>query len=399
MFREAEMKDLSTLNVLGVMSGTSLDGIDAVLVRLEQTKDKLEWQVLDRETLPYRSELRERLHRAIKPETSNIVLITQLHAEVGVAYAELVSRMQERNNIDLVALSGQTVYHIPRFDEARGWHTVSTLQLGEAAIVAERCQTTVISDFRQSDMAAGGQGAPMVAFGDFKLFSDIGKTRAIHNLGGISNLTYLPANGNSNEVFAFDTGPANCLIDEAVKRYFGLEYDKDGRFASSGQVDDRVLAELMNHPYFKQPLPKTTGRETFTLSELEETVTPLHLAPRDLVATLTAFTAVSIAQAYRDFVLPKGLDEILLAGGGALNPALMTMLRERLPIPLKTFEELGWQSKDREALAFAVMGYVAYHGLTNTLPRATGANHATIAGKVSRANTSSPRATTRSPTT
>jgi anhydro-N-acetylmuramic acid kinase len=398
------MKVLPALDVLGVMSGTSLDGIDAVLVRLEQTRDKLNWQVLDRETLAYKAELRERLLQAIKPESSNIALITQLHAEVGVAYANVVLQVQARNKIDLIALSGQTVYHIPHLDEARGWHTISTLQLGEAAIVAERCQTTVISDFRQSDMAAGGQGAPMVAFGDFKLFTEKGRARAIHNLGGISNLTYLPKSGNADEVFAFDTGPANCLIDEAVQRYCGLEYDKDGKLAASGRVDTDVLATLMNHPYFKQPLPKTTGRETFTRSELEKTVELERSSPRDLVATLTAFTAESIAQSYRDFVLLKGLDEILVAGGGALNLVLMTMLRERLHLSaknlsLKTFEEAGWHSKDREALAFATMAYFAYYGLPNTLPSATGAKHATVAGKVSGVSTSNPRVTTRSLTT
>lgn len=379
------MKDLAALNVLGVMSGTSLDGVDAVLVRLEQTQGKLQWQVLGRESIPYKAELRERLHQVIKPETSNIVLVTQLHAEVGMAYAEVVARVQARNAIDLVALSGQTVYHIPCIDEAQGWHTVSTLQLGEAAIVAERCKTMVISDFRQSDMAAGGQGAPMVSFGDFKLFGEQGKARAVHNLGGISNLTYLPANGTADEVFAFDTGPANCLIDEAVKRYFGLEYDEGGKLAASGHVDTHALAKLMKHPYFKQPLPKTTGRELFTLSEIEKSVDINQLSSPDLITTLTAFTAESIAQAYRDFVLPKGLDDVLVAGGGAFNPTLMAMLRERLRVPVKTFEEVGWQSKDREALAFAVMAFFAYYGLPNTLPSATGARRAVVAGKVSRA--------------
>ncbi len=378
------MKELPALNVLGVMSGTSLDGIDAVLVRLEEQRGKLYWQVLDRESAVYTPELRERLHQVIKPETSNIVLVTQLHAEVGLAYAEIVSKVQARNNINLVALSGQTVYHIPKIDEARGWHTVSTLQLGEAAIVTECCKTMVISDFRQSDMAAGGQGAPMVSFGDFKLFSEAGKARAIHNLGGISNLTYLPANGNSNDVFAFDTGPANCLIDEAVKRYFGLEYDQSGTLAALGRVDNNVLAELMQHPYLGQPLPKTTGRELFTLSEIEKSISFDSLSPPDMIATLTAFSAESIAKSYQDFVLPKDLDEILVAGGGALNPTLMAMLRERLPTPIKTFEEAGWHSKDRESLAFAVMGYFAYYGLPNTLPSATGANYATVAGKMSR---------------
>lgn len=324
------MKELPALNVLGVMSGTSLDGIDAVLVRLEEQRGKISWQVLDRESIAYKPELRERLHLVIKPQTSNIVLVTQLHAEVGFAYAEIVSKVQARNKIDLVALSGQTVYHIPKVDKTRGWHTVSTLQLGEAAIVTERCKTMVISDFRQSDMAAGGQGAPMVSFGDFKLFSEAGKARAIHNLGGISNLTYLPKSGNPNEVFAFDTGPANCLIDEAVKRYFGLEYDQGGKLAATGLVDNNVLTALMKHPYLGQPLPKTTGRELFTLSEIEKVISFESLVPRDLITTLTAFTAESIAKAYHDFVLPKGLDEILVAGGGALNPTLITMLGERL---------------------------------------------------------------------
>ncbi len=375
------MKDLAALNVLGVMSGTSLDGVDAVLVSLEQKQEKLHWQVLERESISYESGLRERLHQAIKPESSNVVLITQLHAEVGMVYAEIVLQMQARNNIDLVSLSGQTVYHIPNIDEARGWHTVSTLQLGEAAIVAERCNALVISDFRQSDMAAGGQGAPMVSFGDFKLFSEVGKARAIHNLGGISNLTYLPKSGNPNEVFAFDTGPANCLIDEAVKRCFGLEYDEGGNLAASGRVDNDVLAALLKHPYLKQPLPKTTGRELFTLSEIEKSFNITPLSAHDLIATLTAFSAASITQAYRDFVLLKGLDDILVAGGGALNPTLMAMLRERLQISIKTFEEVGWHSKDREALAFAVMAYFAYYGLPNTLPSATGARHAVVAGK------------------
>ncbi len=378
------MKELPALHVLGVMSGTSLDGIDAVLVRLEEQRAKLSWQVLERESIAYKPELRERLHLAIKPETSNIILITQLHAEVGLAYAELVAQVQARNKIDLVALSGQTVYHIPKVDEARGWQTVSTLQLGEAAIVAERCNVIVISDFRQSDMAAGGQGAPMVSFGDFKLFGEAGKARAIHNLGGISNLTYLPANGNSDEVFAFDTGPANCLIDEAVKRYFGLEYDEGGKLAALGRIDKNVLAELMKHPYLGQTLPKTTGRELFTLSELEKAMSFTHLSAADLITTLTAFSAESIARAYKDFVFQKDLDDILVAGGGALNPVLLTMLREHLSVPIQTFEELGWQSKDREALAFAVMGYFAYYGLPNTLPSATGAKYATVAGKISR---------------
>ena len=378
--------DLPPLNVLALISGTSLDGVDAVLVRLARAKGELEWRVLARASEPYPSSLRERLQRAMQPKTSNVALLTQLHAEVGHVYANFASKVQGGTNekVDLVALSGQTVYHIPVKDEARGWHTPSTLQLGEASFVAEHCRVPVYSDFRQGDMAAGGQGAPLVAFGDLHLFHEPGVTRAIHNLGGISNLTYLPGNGKPDEVFAFDTGPANCLIDEAMERFYGLEYDEGGRHAARGQVDEAVLSELMAHPYLQRPPPKTTGREVFTLSEVEKEVSLERLEPDDLIATLTAFTAASVVEAYGRFVptVDEAVNEVIFAGGGALNPTLMHMLRTQRHAPVKTFADLGWNAKDREALAFAVMGYFAWHGLPNILPNATGARRAVVAGKL-----------------
>lgn len=376
------MSDRPPLHVLGLMSGTSLDGVDGVLARLELGSE-LDWQVVARESQPYANELRQRLQCALRPECSDVALLTQLHIEVGQVYAHLARQVMARHEVDLIALSGQTVYHIPRRDEARGWHTVSTLQLGEASIVAEHCGVPVISGFRQGDMAAGGQGAPMVAFGDWQLYRQPGRARAIHNLGGISNLTYLPTGNAPEEVFAFDTGPANCLVDEAAQRYFDRPCDENGALAARGRVDARALAALMAHPYFSLEPPKTTGREVFTLSEMEKMVNLSALEPHDLLATLTAFTAESVARAYRDFVLPHGLDEVLVAGGGTLNPTLLTMLRERLSVPIRPFEELGYHSKDREALAFAVMGYFACYGLPNTLPRATGARRAVVAGKLS----------------
>ena len=375
---------LEPLNVLGLMSGTSLDGVDAVLVRLEQTQTRLEWRVLARHSRDYAPDLRERLHRAIRPETSDVVLLTQLHAEVGHVYKEVVQHLQTSHRVDLVALSGQTVYHIPRPDAKKGWRTPSTLQLGEASLVAEGCRVEVFSDFRQADMAAGGGGAPLVAFGDAKLFATPGTARAVHNLGGISNLTYLPSDADPDAVFAFDTGPANCLVDEAAERYFGLSFDEGGELAARGKVDEAALERLLQHPYFKLPPPKTTGREVFSLRELEAGGLPAGLEPHALLATLTAFTAESVARAYRDFVLPKGLDDILVAGGGALNRTLLRMLRERLEVPVTTFEAGGWHAKDREALAFAVMAYFARFGQPNTVPRATGARHEVVAGKLSR---------------
>ena len=242
----------------------------------------------------------------------------------------------------------------------------------------------VYSDFRQGDMAAGGQGAPLVAFGDLHLFHEPGVTRAIHNLGGISNLTYLPENGDPHEVFAFDTGPANCLIDEAMERFYGLEYDPDGHHAASGRVNQEVLDALMAHPYLQRPPPKTTGREVFTLTEVKKEVSLKRLEPDDLIATLTAFTAASIVEAYERFV--PHVDEIILSGGGALNRALVSMLRERLEATVHTSADLGWNAKDREALAFAVMGYFAWARAPEHLAKRDGRTPRRYRGKAQRGN-------------
>jgi anhydro-N-acetylmuramic acid kinase len=376
--------DLPPLQVLGVMSGTSLDGMDALLARFERRGGRMVWEVEARAERPFGDALRRRLLRAIEPGGADVVELTQLHAEVGEAYADLCESVAQECRVDLVALSGQTIYHIPRVEAGRGWRSVSTLQIGEPTRVVERCGLPVVSDFRQSDMAAGGQGAPMVPFGDLHLFGAPGVRRAVHNLGGIANVTLLPGDGDPERVVAFDTGPANCLLDEAAEATTGAPFDRDGALAAAGRVDPVLLARLLDHPYLQLPPPKTTGREVFNLRE----IVPEGVAawtPADLLATLTAFTAASIAEAYRRWVLPHGLDEVLLAGGGALNPALVRGLRERLPgLPLRTFEELGWRSKDRETLAFALMAYAAWFGVPNTLPNATGARRAVVAGRIAR---------------
>lgn len=365
------------------MSGTSLDGMDLVLARLASDGPRVKAEVVERTSEAYAPALRERLRAALDERTLDVRELTQLHAEVGLAYAHACGRVTDRHAVDLVALSGQNVYHVPRRDERRGWHTPSTLQIGEAALVLERCRVPVACDFRQSDVAAGGQGAPLVAFGDLALFQRPGVARAVHNIGGIANLTWLPPAFDPDAVVAFDTGPGNCLIDEAVERTTGAPYDEDGRLAAAGRVDAGVLAALLQHPYLALPFPKTTGREVFALERLEADLGLAfdRLASADLVATLTAFTAASVAEAYAQLRRTRPLDEVLLAGGGAANPTLVGMLRARLDVPLATFESLGLVAKDREALAFAVMAYTGFHGRAGTLPAATGARRAVVAGK------------------
>lgn len=374
----------SPVHILGVMSGTSLDGADGVLVRLEHSPN-LTWQVLTRVSLPYPDALRRVLTDMVHTQQAELAALCQAHTAIGNHYAQLVRHVQQQHPIDAidaVALSGQTVYHVPTVDPERHWHTLSTLQLGEVSRVSETCGVSVVYDFRQTDMAAAGQGAPLVSFADALLYAHDTERRAVHNLGGISNLTYLPAAHDVSGVFAFDTGPANCLIDDAMQRYFNRDFDEDGRVARAGKVNQTVLAKWLEHPYFQQTLPKTTGREAFYLDALL-TLAGDDLSPHDLVATLTALTVHSIALAYQQHVLPQGLERVLVAGGGSDNSTLMQGLRAQLPVPVMTFQELGWQAKDREALAFAVLGYYALLGKTNTLPQATGATYPVIAGKFS----------------
>ena len=367
---------LPTLTVIGLMSGTSCDGVDAVKARFGGTVVGLEWELLDRSSLPYSTSLRARLLRTLNPATSDVLTLTQLHAELGELYADLAETLLP---FDVAALSGQTVYHIPRADEARGWRGAATLQLGEAARVAERVRQPVWSGFRQSDMAAGGQGAPLVAFADLKLFHEPGRALGVHNLGGISNLTYLPPDGNPNGVAAFDTGPGNCLLDEAAAHFFGLPYDAGGRLAAQGQVSDAALRELLTHPYYALSYPKTTGRELFNLAAVWGALT--GLAGHDALATLSALTAETVARSYRVLAAEgRAVQKVLVAGGGAANDTLMRALGARLNVPLEPLDVRGATYRDREALCFALLGFYAHCGLPNTLPAATGARRAVVAG-------------------
>jgi anhydro-N-acetylmuramic acid kinase len=383
------------VNVLSVMSGTSMDGADAVLAGFEGGGGApFAWRVLDRGAAPYPPELRGRLAGAIVPGGADARELTLLHAELGEHVADLVAALVRRaaaadRPVDLVVMSGQTVWHEPRVDVARGVRLPATLQLGEPARVVARCDLPVVSDLRQGDLAEGGQGAPLVPFGDLLLYGERGVARAVHNLGGIGNLTWLPPDLDPDRVAAFDTGPANCLLDELAAAKTGRDHDPDGRLAAAGTVDEAVLARLMAHPYLRLPPPKTTGREAFNLRELAGSGLA-ELRTEDALATATAFTVASTAHAYREHLLGGGgrrLDEVWLAGGGARNPTLVAGLRDALAAlgaRVATFEERGMDSADREALAFGVMGYEAWHGRANTLPAATGARRAAVAGRISR---------------
>lgn len=371
--------------VIGLMSGTSADGIDAALVDIRGAPPQLSWRLLAHTTVPHTPRLRAEILACCDPAQASVDRVCMLNVELGEAFAAAALHVTKLaglgpTDIDLIGSHGQTIWHIPG---------MATLQIGEAAVIAERCAVPVISNFRAADIAAAGQGAPLVAAVDALLFSHAHKTRAIQNIGGIANLTYLPAGSSleSTTALAFDTGPGNMLIDQAVTHITqGRQlYDQDGTIAGSGHIHHALLEELLSHSFFQQPPPKTTGRELFGTSygdAVAAKAAALGVRDADLVATLTAFTARSIAHAYQRF-LPSLPDDIIVSGGGAHNQTMMAMMREALaPAHILSSDSLGLPADAKEAIAFAILAYESWHRRPGNLPCATGARHAVVLGSL-----------------
>lgn len=375
------------------MSGTSADGIDAALLELEGwpalgsglpfpalSPGTPRGRVVAHTFTSFAPELREKVLRAMRAGADTADL-TQLHWQLGEALADAAAPLA--GEADLIASHGQTVQHHPRPDPARGWARAATLQLGEAALIAERTGRPVVADFRPADLAAGGVGAPLVPFADWALYAEAGRHRVLLNVGGIANLTSLPGL-DAQAVVAFDTGPGNCLMDEVAARV-GQSCDEDGRLAAAGTPDAATLARWLAHPELRAAPPRATGREVWSLVQLGDG----GLSVPDLAATATRFTAQTVAAALR--FVPGTPDELVVAGGGARNPVLMRELALALsPLPLRTFADLGWAARGftdatREAAAFAFLGYAHAQGWANTLPQTTGARRAVSAGKLTAA--------------
>lgn len=371
--------------VIGMMSGTSTDGIDAVIVRFQESRSdkKPQWDILHHLHVPFAPAQHDEILACLRADTGTVDRLCVLNFELGETYANAALQALRAANlqpeqVDLIANHGQTVWHVPQH---------STLQLGSPAVIAERTGITTISNFRSRDIAAGGHGAPMVSFVDELLFRDEKLNRGLQNIGGIANVTYLPSDAAAKS-FAFDNGPGNVLIDDAVRRATNgtMEYDTDGEIAARGQVNETLLHELLSHPYFWESPPKTTGRELFG-TPYGETVWQEAMArgisTDDLIATLTLFTAQSIADSYRAF-LPVLPDEIIVSGGGAKNPTLLKFLQDRVgpTARVRTIDEFGIPSDAKEGLAFAILGYETWHGRPSNLPSATGARHPVIQGDI-----------------
>jgi anhydro-N-acetylmuramic acid kinase len=371
---------------IGLMSGTSADGIDAAAVSLWREDDRIRVELRGFLTYPYPPEVRAALFRCFEDQAT-VSELCLLNARIGELFADaaeavLLAVETGADRLAFVASHGQTVWHQPQALLCGGAAARGTLQIGEAARISERLRVPVVCDFRQQDIALGGQGAPLVPYVDYLLFSSVQENRAVQNLGGIANVTYLRAGGAAEEVIAFDTGPGNALIDAAAHRVTDgkLLCDLDGRLASVAPVDSALLDELMAEPYLAQPPPKSTGRELFGAGRLRE-LWGRGCRGAGLVSTLTQLTVDSVAAAYRRWLGP--LDVVILGGGGARNPELVRRLREALaPARVVSSEDFGINSEAKEAVAFAVLGYETLSGRPSNLPSATGASRPAVQGKI-----------------
>jgi anhydro-N-acetylmuramic acid kinase len=378
---------------IGIMSGTSLDGIDVQMALIEGSFSQTKIKPLHFLHIPYESSLKNKIKDVIEEKNLNLENITSLHFELGEAYADACIKLCETykiklNEIDFISCHGQTVWHIPKSIDHK---TPSTLQLGEGAIIRERLKTTVVNNFRSADIAVGGEGAPLVPFADYILFRCSNKTRLILNIGGISNVTVLPKNGSLNDVIAFDIGPGNMMIDAMSKLFFNLDYDDQGNIAKKGSIIKPLLTKLLSHSFFNIKPPRSTGREMFGHQYINEIVKPFYAhSPYDLICTLTHFTAITIRDAIDQFVLPShSVDELILCGGGSYNEFLLELIKTYIkPIKVIKLESLGFNGHAKEALAFIILAHHTLLGLPSNVIGATGAKRAVILGQVHHYNKS-----------
>lgn len=377
------------MRIAGIMSGTSLDGIDVAIVDITGSGFKAKINVLTSHSIPYPRRVREAL-LGISNANTHTSDISRLNFLLGELYAEAVEETAERGNIPLSSIKligchGQTIYHDGFGSPYLGKKVANTLQIGESSVISERTGISVISNFRERDVAAGGKGAPLVPYLDYLLLRARGRGRVAVNIGGIANLTAIPPNSSTERLIAFDTGPGNMVIDQLVSRItLGRQtFDRDGTIAAAGQIDPKLLNKLLRDKYLRAKPPKTAGREQYG-SEFVGKLLDTELSSEDLIATATALTAESIALGIRNFVMPEmRVDEIFVSGGGVHNPTLLGMLRKAMdPIPVLETTEAGLDVDAKEAVAFAVLAYETHHQRPSNVPQATGAKRSVILGKV-----------------
>lgn len=380
--------------VLGVMSGTSADGIDVALAKIGGAAPRIHAKLENFVSLPFPREIRAAVLRVAEGRSTTTGEISQLNFRLGELFAQAALKASRRfgvplRRIALIGSHGQTIYHQGRASLYLGARTASTMQIGEPAVIAARTGITTVGDFRPADVAVGGQGAPLVPFVDYLLYRDKRRGRVALNLGGIGNVTVIPRAAKPGEVFAFDTGPGNMVIDALMKHFTRgrLSYDRDAQMARRGRALPRLLNALLRDPYLRRRPPKSAGREQYGASFVEKLMAmgrKEKAHPADLVCTATLFTALAVVDAMHRWVLPKtDINQLIVSGGGVHNPLVMEQIAAALPgIEVIPSSALGVPEDAKEAFAFAILAYETYHGRPSNLPNATGSNRPAILGKI-----------------
>jgi len=377
------------LIVAGVMSGTSADGVDVALVRLSGRRFRTRIELIAHNTFAYPAEVRAAVLTAMNAQSIAVSELARLNFLLAEIYADCVRRTQRRSGVscELVGCHGQTIYHQGNAARYLGRRIACTWQIGDGSVLANRLQIPVVSDFRPADMAAGGLGAPLVPFLDLLLFRHPRRGRIVQNIGGIGNLTAIPASASAEQVCAFDTGPGNMVIDALCEKLFGVAFDDRGKLAAKGSVLPAVLAEQMKNPFFRRRGSRTAGREDFGREFVAAFLKRCGNAkPHDVLATATALTARSIAMAVRSLSTKDQYRDLFVSGGGTRNLTLMEMIRREvagLGVEVSLTDAVGVPSQAKEAIAFAVLAYQSWHREPSNLPGATGAGREVILGKVS----------------
>jgi anhydro-N-acetylmuramic acid kinase len=385
--------------VAGVMSGTSADGINVAIVRIsspnagakKSSSQYPRFEILAHSEYAYPKAVRRAVLAAMNSNQASVGDLARLNVLLGELYADAVLATQKKTTrkVELIGCHGQTLFHQGESARYLGKRISASWQTGEGAIVAARVAVPVVTDFRPADMANGGKGAPLVPFLDYVFYRHPKKGRIVQNIGGIANLTAIVPAASPEQIIAFDTGPGNMVIDAVVDQLYGKGYDRDGRLAASGRVLAEILPSLLRAPYFLHPPPKTAGREEFGREFVAEFLRRCRGSRKqDIVATATALTVRSIADALRRFVVRKKgvFEDLIVSGGGAKNPTLLAMLRNEVSesgLRVRLSDDFGLPSDAKEAVAFAVLAFRTWHRQPSNIPAATGARRTAILGKIS----------------
>lgn len=384
--------------LVGLMSGTSVDGIDAAAIKLSPSPEKefgIETEVLAFENTPFPAHVRSKIFELFDPSNATVDKVGAMNMWLGELYAQAAMSVIGKcglapQQILAIGSHGQTIYHAPEEKVMDGYNLHCTVQIGESAVIANRTGIPCISDFRVADMAVGGQGAPLVPFTEYLLFSHPEKTSLLQNIGGIGNVTVLPANASPEEVYAYDTGPGNMIIDGLVSRLFApMTMDTGGEIAAGGQIIDELLKWMQQDEYYTMPLPKSTGRERFGeqyAAQVIQLMEANNWKAEDVIATATRLTAWSIADSYERYIAPKHqAQQLLIGGGGSYNQTLLRDLRQLFApygVQVLTQEDVGSNSDAKEAVAFAVLAYHTMKRLPNNVTQVTGASRPVVMGKI-----------------